>query len=129
MQSHIIHIQKWTHAHSPTEAELTAQMMSEGLSPYKWRNDPLEVFAAHEHIDEKVIYVVSGSITFGFPVEGEPTTLYPGDRLGLPAGVLHNAAVGANGVICLEAKRLKVKLRRPSTLKNMSLNQVRLLPL
>lgn len=104
MQSHIIHIQKWTHAHFPTEAELTEQMMSEGLSPYKWRSDPLEVFTAHEHAYEKVIYIVSGSITFGFPVEGEPTTLYPGDRLGLPAGVLHNAAVGTNGVICLEAR-------------------------
>lgn len=106
MQSHIIHVQKWGHDYLPTEGELTQQMQSEGLSPYKWRSDPLEVFAAHEHAYEKVIYIVDGSITFGFPVEGEPTTLFPGDRLDLPAGVLHNAAVGENGVICLEAKRL-----------------------
>jgi hypothetical protein len=29
--------------------------------------------------------------------------LHPGDRLDLPAGVLHNAAVGRSGVVCLEA--------------------------
>ena len=105
MQTHIIYVQKWAHSHAPTEAELYQKMLSEGLTPYKWRSDPQEVFAAHAHAYEKVIYVVGGSITFGFPVEGAPTTLYPGDRLGLPADVLHNAAVGANGVICLEAQR------------------------
>ncbi len=105
MQSQIIHIQKWAHPHAPTEAELCQKMVSEGLRPYRWSGEPQEVFAAHEHTYNKVIYVVSGSITFGFPVEQEPTTLSPGDRLGLPADVLHNAAVGANGVVCLEAQQ------------------------
>jgi len=105
MQAHIIHIQKWAHPHAPVEAELYQQMVSEGLSPYKWSTDPQEVFPAHEHAYEKVIYVLDGSITFGFPIEGEPTTLYPGDRLDLPASILHNAVAGANGVVCLEAQR------------------------
>ena len=64
-----------------------------------------DVFPAHEHPYEKVIVVVAGTITFGFPIEGDPTTLYPGDRLDLPAGVTHNAAVGREGVVCLEAQR------------------------
>ncbi len=121
MQSHIIHIQKWAYAHLPTEAELSQQMTSEGLTSQKWQCEPFKVFTAHEHSYDKVIYIVDGSITFGFPVEGAPTTLYPGDRLDLPAGILHNAAVGADGVVCLQAKRLQVE-----SLENNSLHRVRI---
>ena len=105
MRSHIIHIQKWIHTHPPTEEELYQQLLSEGLTPYKWSSNPQDVFPAHDHPYEKVIYIIDGSITFGFPIEGEPTTLYPGDRLDLPAGTMHNAVAGANGVVCLEAQR------------------------
>lgn len=105
MRTHIIHIQKWAHSHAPTEGDLYQQLVSEGLDPYKWISSPQDVFPAHDHPYEKVILVVAGSITFGFPIEGEPTTLYPGDRLDLPAGVRHNAVAGANGVMCLEAQR------------------------
>lgn len=106
MKSHIIHIQKWVHTHIPSEEELHQQLVSEGLTPYKWNSKPQDVFPAHEHTYDKVIYILDGSITFGFPIEGEPTTLYPGDRLDLPAGVPHNAVAGVNGVVCLEAQRL-----------------------
>jgi quercetin dioxygenase-like cupin family protein len=106
MQTHIIHIQKWAHPYAPTETELYQQMVSEGLSPYKWSSDPQEIFSAHAHAYGKVIYVVSGSITFGFPIDGEPTILNPGDRLELPAGIRHNAVAGINGVACLEAQSL-----------------------
>ncbi len=105
MKTHIIHIQKWARAEAPTEAELLQQLESEGLKPQRWRSEPQDVFPAHEHPYEKVIVVLAGSITFGFPIEGEPTTLYPGDRLDLPAGVMHNAVAGKSGVACLEAQR------------------------
>lgn len=105
MKTHIIHIQKWARAAAPTEAELCQQMESEGLEPYKWHSNPQDVFPAHDHPYEKVIMVVSGSITFGFPIDGEPTTLYPGDRLDLPPGIMHNAVAGKSGVVCLEAQR------------------------
>ena len=105
MKTHIIHIQKWARAEAPTEVELYQQMKSEGLEPYKWSSNPQDVFPAHDHAYEKVIMIVAGSITFGFPIDGEPTTLYPGDRLDLPPGVMHNAVAGKNGVVCLEAQR------------------------
>ncbi|MCA9917859.1 MAG: hypothetical protein KC445_07910 [Anaerolineales bacterium] len=105
MKGHIIHIQKWAQPNTPTEADLYAQMAAEGLDPYKWRSNPLDIFQAHDHPYEKVIMVVEGSITFGFPIEGEPTTLYPGDRLDLPHGIMHNAVAGKDGVVCLEAQR------------------------
>jgi quercetin dioxygenase-like cupin family protein len=105
MRTQVIHIQKWARAEAPTEQDLQAQMVSEGLAPYKWSSNPQDVFPAHDHGYEKVIMIVAGSITFGFPIEGEPTTLYPGDRLDLPPNVMHNAVAGKNGVVCLEAQR------------------------
>ena len=44
-----------------------------------------------------------GSITFGLPAGGERLTLRAGDRLDLPAGVVHDAVVGDAGVLCFEA--------------------------
>lgn len=105
MNSNIINIQKWNRSISPTESVLQQLMQDEGLSPYKWSNDGGDIYAAHTHSFFKVIYVVSGSITFGFPIDGEPITLYAGDRLDLPAGVPHNAVVGPDGVVCLEARQ------------------------
>jgi hypothetical protein len=39
------------------------------------------------------------------PELGKQLTLKAGDRLDLPAGVVHDAHVGAEGVVCLEAHR------------------------
>jgi quercetin dioxygenase-like cupin family protein len=52
-----------------------------------------------------VIYVVRGSITFGLPELDEKLTLNAGDRVDLPAGTVHNALVGPQGVLCLEAHK------------------------
>ncbi|MBE2222163.1 MAG: cupin domain-containing protein [Anaerolineae bacterium] len=105
MQENIIHVEKWPHSRQPSEQELRDLMREENLEPYTWSNQPLDVYAAHVHDYHKVIYVVEGSITFGFPVEGAPTVMRAGDRLDLPAGVRHNAAVGPEGVFCLEARK------------------------
>ena len=77
-------------------------MTDEGLSPYAWSNGPQDIYSAHMHDYDKVIYVVSGSITFGLPQLKRDLTLNPGDRLDLPAGTVHNATVGPDGVVCLE---------------------------
>lgn len=87
----------------PTESTLKRLCADEGLSPYSWSNGPHDTYAAHAHGYDKVIYVVRGSITFGLPELGQQLTLNPGDRLDLPAGVVHDAVVGAQGVVCLEA--------------------------
>ena len=104
-QEKIISIHKWTSSTPPTEQKLRELLHQEGLNPYRWSNDPGDFYEAHVHDYYKVIYVVSGTITFGFPIDGEPTTLNAGDRLDLPAGVAHNAAVGVEGVVCLEAHK------------------------
>ncbi len=95
----------WAAGQPPTQQGLARLMADEGLSPYSWSNGPFDVYSAHSHPYDKVIYVVSGSITFGLPEENRKLTLKAGDRLDLPAGIVHDALVGSDGVVCLEAHR------------------------
>ena len=97
-----VKITSWPDNNPPARDELWRLMTDEGLSPYAWSNGPLDVYAAHTHSYNKVIYVVSGSITFGLPELERNLTLFPGDRLDLPKGTVHDALVGKDGVVCLE---------------------------
>jgi quercetin dioxygenase-like cupin family protein len=98
-------VSRWSQEHLPEEREIEQILGSEGLSYYRWSNGPGDVYSAHAHPYHKVIYVVKGSITFGLPTEGEKVTLNTGDRLELSAGTTHDAVVGPEGVVCLEAHR------------------------
>lgn len=98
-----IKIVPWSGEQLPTEAALQHILHSEGLTAYRWSNGPGDRYEAHTHAYHKVLYVVSGSITFGLPDEGQHLTIAAGDRLELPAGVRHDALVGPDGVVCLEA--------------------------
>ncbi|MGE5072365.1 MAG: cupin domain-containing protein [Anaerolineae bacterium] len=98
-----VKVTRWSSAEPLTEAALKAILQAEGLGFYAWSNGPHDVYAAHSHEYSKVIYCLSGSITFGSPGEDRQVTLYPGDRLDLPAGTVHDAVVGSQGVVCLEA--------------------------
>jgi quercetin dioxygenase-like cupin family protein len=95
----------WADSAPPTQSTLWQRMSDEGLSPYSWSNGPHDTYAAHSHSYNKVIYVAQGSITFGLPELGQQLNLNIGDRLDLPAGVVHDAVVGAKGVVCLEAHK------------------------
>src|SRR5690349_2813964 len=92
----------WTDSVPPTQSTLWQLMSEKGLSPYAWSNGPHEIYAAHSHSYNKIIYVVQGSITFGLPELGQQLTLKSADRLDLPAGTVHDAVVGSQGVVCLE---------------------------
>ena len=81
------------------------RLLAEGLDPGAWSNGPFDTYPAHEHGYDKVIVVVAGSIAFGLPGRGAAVALVVGDRLELPAGTAHDAAVGPDGVTCLEAHR------------------------
>ena len=96
----------WTNIEPPTESALRELMTDEGLNPYSWSNGPHDVYSPHSHAYDKVIFVVRGSITFGLPELGQQIPLKAGDRLDLPAGTIHDARVGAQGVTCLEAHKV-----------------------
>lgn len=103
MKADKVEVIRWSDEQSPDEQQLRNIMADEDLHPYVWSNQPGDVYGAHDHSYHKVIYVVSGSITFGLPDTGDKVTLNTGDRLELPAGVTHDAIVGKKGVSCLEA--------------------------
>ena len=100
-----VKVTPWPNEEILSREELQRIMLDEGLSPYAWSNGPMDVYAAHTHTYDKVIYVVSGSITFGLPELERNVTLFPGDRLDLPKGTMHDALVGRDGVVCLEGHR------------------------
>ena len=80
---------------------LRERLVGEGLDPGAWSNGPGDRYAAHDHAYDKVIVVTSGSITFG--LDSGQAKLVTGDRLELPADTSHDANVGPEGVVCLEA--------------------------
>lgn len=93
----------WPGPEPANEAAIRRTLDAAGLRYYPWSNGPGDVYPAHSHHYNKVIYVVRGSIAFGLPAAGERLTLHAGDRLDLPTGVMHDAVVGDGGVLCLEA--------------------------
>jgi uncharacterized protein YjlB len=105
MKTDNVEVIRWSDEQLPDEQRLRNIMADDDLHPYVWSNRPGDVYGAHRHSYHKVIYVVSGSITFGLPDSGDKVTLNTGDRLELPAGVTHDAVVGNQGVACLEAHR------------------------
>lgn len=100
---HAVRVLSWNSPEPPEKNAIRRLLDGEGLTYYAWSNAPLETYAAHTHPYHKVIYVTQGSITFHLPHTGQALTLRPGDRLELPAGTLHSATVGVEGVECLEA--------------------------
>jgi quercetin dioxygenase-like cupin family protein len=96
-------VEVWNGDSPPSEAELRHMLSEQGLSGYRWSNSPGDTYGRHSHPFHKVIYVVQGSITFILPESDERVTLNAGDRLDLPKDVIHEAEVGLQGVICLEA--------------------------
>jgi quercetin dioxygenase-like cupin family protein len=95
----------WSGEDPPGQGNIEALLMAEGLSAYPWSNGPGDRYSAHSHGYRKVIYVVRGSITFGLPEAGARLAMHAGDRLELDQGVIHDAIVGPEGVLCLEAHR------------------------
>ena len=80
---------------------LRERLIGEGLDPGAWSNGPGDRYRSHDHAYDKVIIVASGSITFG--LDEDRADLTEGDRLELPAQTAHDAVVGPDGVVCLEA--------------------------
>jgi mannose-6-phosphate isomerase-like protein (cupin superfamily) len=78
-------------------------LSADGLSPSAWGNGPNDTYSRHEHHYHKVLYCVSGSITFH--TDRGDLALRAGDRLDLPPHTAHAATVGADGVRCVEAPR------------------------
>ena len=93
-----------------SEEQLRGLLSAQGLartlgdvSVTTWSNGPGATYAAHRHGYDKVLLVDAGSIRFSLPELARHVDLPAGERLALPAGTLHAATVGADGVTCVEA--------------------------
>ena len=83
-----------------------ARLRAEATGCYSWSNGPGDRYAPHSHSYEKVLYCVDGSITFHVEaLDRKRIELRAGDRMVLPAGTIHSAAVGPAGCTCIEGKR------------------------
>jgi mannose-6-phosphate isomerase-like protein (cupin superfamily) len=91
-------------AASSSRAEAEAAFGSEGCSPPRsWSNRPGDRYDLHEHDRHKVLFCLTGSITF--TTDDGDVALEAGDRLDIPAGTPHAATVGPAGCECVEAWR------------------------
>ena len=93
----------WDAGAPPDRASIEARFRQDGLSPHGWGNAPGDTYGRHAHEYDKVLYCVSGGITFH--TDAGDFDLRPGDRLEVDAGTAHAATVGPAGVECLEASR------------------------
>lgn len=74
----------------------------EGIVVSAWGNGPGDRYPPHAHDYDKVLVALEGSIVFRSPERDAALELRAGDRLDLPAGTIHAADVGPDGVRCLE---------------------------
>ncbi len=95
----------WPDQIPPSEEALESIFRDEELRPSWWSNGPGDRYAAHSHPYHKVLYCAHGSIRFDLPATGASFELRRGDRLDIPPGTEHSAAVGPQGVACVEAAR------------------------
>ncbi len=100
--SNNVAVKRWSGDEPPTEEAIRKAMLEKGVQPYRWSNEPGDIYDAHTHEFHKIIYVVDGSITFNLTDDGESVTLAPGDCMDLAPGIVHQAVVGPDGVVCLE---------------------------
>jgi quercetin dioxygenase-like cupin family protein len=84
------------------EDSIVMYLTSRGLQARRWSNGPGDLYAAHAHDYDKILYCLRGSITFTVD-GGEAIELHPGDRLDIDAGTPHSASVGMRGCACVEA--------------------------
>lgn len=85
-------------------SEALAAFTAEGYSaPRRWGNGPGDTYGRHAHGYHKVLFCLSGSISFH--TDDGDVELRPGDRLDLEPGTQHAATVGPRGVECVEASR------------------------
>jgi quercetin dioxygenase-like cupin family protein len=103
-----MNLERWDTARDGvlTEAALRAKLEAQGFAVTRYVYPPGTYFPPHSHDVDKVDAVVSG--TFRMTMHGTSLDLEAGDRLAVPAGVVHSAEVtGDRPVVSLDAVRLR----------------------
>lgn len=86
----------------PSLDDYTGRIRAAGLEPRSWSNAPNDRYDWHEHDRHKILFCVSGAITF-HTRDGD-LLLEAGDRIDIEPGTPHAAHVHPpDGVTCVEA--------------------------
>jgi quercetin dioxygenase-like cupin family protein len=88
---------------APAERALRIALEREGFEVHAWRDPAGRLYAPHAHARDESLWVLWGSIVL--EVDGRAYPLGPGDRLLLPAGVVHRAEAGPEGARYLIGER------------------------
>ncbi len=84
-----VRVLTWNKPRTPTEEELRALMVKEGLKPAIEVMDKNEFVDVHSHKHDEARILVKGSVEFC--AEGRSHTLKPGDRIDIAKNVAHTA--------------------------------------
>jgi quercetin dioxygenase-like cupin family protein len=90
-------------AGTPGESALRAQLEHEGFEVHTWRDPADRIYDEHRHECDESLWLLQGSMVFR--VKGRHYALGPGDRLQLPAHVVHGAIAGPDGATYLIGQR------------------------
>lgn len=99
----------WIRKTPPKGKEILDYFKKESLKPHTWTNAPGYEYTVHSHKYAKVLFCLKGSIVFRTHPDGRTYALKPGDQLIVPAGIIHSALVGSEGVTCIEAPQYAKK--------------------
>jgi quercetin dioxygenase-like cupin family protein len=93
---------RWSKVYESAEEELLSQLSAKNIAYTRWTAEPGELFEAHVHPFNKVLWCAEGSIVF--IVDNSQISLQPGDTLELPANTMHEATAGLGGCVCYESQ-------------------------
>ena len=93
----------WQGNGDPGESALRRRLEEEGFEVHEWRDPADRVYGEHHHDCDEALWVVRGSMVFR--VDGRDYPLGPGDRLQLPANLVHRAIAGPDGATYLIGQR------------------------
>ncbi len=95
----------WQERGRPDVEKLRAQLTGSGYEVIRWTSGPNQVYVPHAHIYAELLWLIDGSLTVVLPADGRLLELNPGDRVEVPAGILHASQAGPEGAVYLAATR------------------------
>jgi len=91
----------WRNSQPATEESVKAVVRASGLPAARWEGEPNQNYLPHHHLLTKTLWCAAGDIVFH--INGKDIHLRAGDKLILPAGTVHSADAGPEGVVCFES--------------------------
>ncbi len=93
MTHSLIKIITWDSNAKITQEEAEARLHTEGYRAFRWHDVPGSAYPRHKHETDDCFWVINGEVVF--TVEDTQYKLKSGDRLYIPARILHSSEVSS----------------------------------